>query len=472
MAHNCCFQAIHGNDNLPSRRYLPNNQLHHVRRAYRKSSLCPEMVSGMLALFLVLVVSPIAFLCYLTVRHGIKRGNRTKRDYHMIKPISSCGKAPKMIRIHRHGCYTHTLNANNTVCSRSLNKTDCRETQESAITLSENRPQACFRLRNRNLRWGHGKLTPYKCFLVRAHPVACFSTETRRRHNPPESVKRMPSSTGLLPHHKPAHTTQQLASGGRNYENTSTFPGITRCTTSCGGLGCGCLLPTPGCLFSRTYAKPRNNKIYQVFHCPTWQESALMTFTYTGAQGNAGLRHVQDQHTDNACNAECQRDAGIRNNASNTFVGHVVHRDEVALIEKDDFIALRCPTMRTASNITECYVEDRCSCSPSETEAKCDCRSLDVITKMTSIDSRLPLSSSVLHLQDDHGLVFGAVHSAVIDVTISTSALYHADSTIAYSACTRKFLGNSSPKFFCAYGAVDTSLPRIENNFRQAILKG
>ncbi|KAK6061392.1 hypothetical protein COOONC_00939 [Cooperia oncophora] len=387
----------------------------------------PGVVTGMLALFLVLVVSPIA--TQIQDQHTV-----TQDEGGLIndQPISVAGKLEND-RIYRHGCashlyrrsmpvHTYAHNANNTVCSCSLNKTDCRETQESVITLSENGPQACFRLRNRNFTVGSMEVRLQHVFLT-CNPVVLFYT--RDVDIITEFVKRchLAGTSQTCSHISSRSEVPEL-------RNKYDFPGITRCTTSCGGLGCGCLLPTPGCLFSRTYAKPRNNKIYQVFHCPTWQESALMTFTYTGAQGTQG----SDTFRINTQTTHVMQNANVTLEFVTAPAIPFLDTDGQCRSYRERY-ALRCPTMRTLPNITECHVEDRCSCSPSETEAKCDCRSLDVITKMASIDSRLPLSSSVLHLRDDLGLVFGAVHSAVIDFTISTSALYHADSIIDSEAC-------------------------------------
>ncbi|XGW34436.1 hypothetical protein V3C99_018376 [Haemonchus contortus] len=316
--------------------------------------------------------------------------------------------------------YTHTLNANNTVCSRSSYKTDCFDVQESTITLSQKRPQACFRLRNRNQTVGSMEVQLQHVFIT-CNPVVLFYT--RDVNIVTVSVKRC-HLAGSCSSQKCAHISSR--SEIPELHDTYEFPGIARCTTSCGGIGCGCLLPTPGCLFSRSYAKPKNDKIYQVFHCPTWQESALITFTYTGIKGGKRSEMITvDTQTTHA-----MKDANITLEfitmpviplLGTVFLGSVdSNHSEVAIIEEEDFFALRCSNLKSASNISECYVEDRCSCSPSETEAKCDCKNLDVNAKMTSTESRLPISSSVLHLQDDHGRVLGAMHSAVVDLTLST----------------------------------------------------
>ncbi|KAK6032376.1 hypothetical protein OSTOST_01451 [Ostertagia ostertagi] len=52
----------------------------------------------------------------------------------------------------------------------------------------------------------------------------------------------------------------------------NNFPGITYCLESCGGPGCGCFHWDSGCLFYRIYAVPKDDTIYELYKCTTWDE--------------------------------------------------------------------------------------------------------------------------------------------------------------------------------------------------------
>ncbi|KAK6061854.1 hypothetical protein COOONC_00476 [Cooperia oncophora] len=159
-------------------------------------------------------------------------------------------------------------------------------------------------------------------------------------------------------------------------------------------------------------AQSRRTIRSQVFHCPTWKESALVKFTYTGARGIA----VSDTIPINTQATHVMEEANITLEFVTTpaipllgimFMGTVnVSHSEAAVIEKEDFIALRCPTIDSALT------------SPN-------------VTSRTDVRA----SHQRLKRNDDHGRVFGAVHSAVVDLTISTSALFHADSIIDDEDC-------------------------------------
>ncbi|EYC34938.1 hypothetical protein Y032_1250g3785 [Ancylostoma ceylanicum] len=154
----------------------------------------------------------------------------------------------------------------------------------------------------------------------------------------------------------------------------------------------------PGCLFSRTFAKPRNTKVYRVFHCPTWEESAMIKITHSDAKGKrrTTVVNVISQTTKVLDNINVTLEFVTTPTIpllSSIFL-QAVNNDsnsEVALIGNDDVFALRCPTEKSTSNVTECVMEDTCSCSPTETDANCQCRNLNITERSNSVDSRRAL---------------------------------------------------------------------------------
>ncbi|EGT56869.1 hypothetical protein CAEBREN_25289 [Caenorhabditis brenneri] len=59
------------------------------------------------------------------------------------------------------------------------------------------------------------------------------------------------------------------------------YPGRTYCEKSCGGVWCKCLLPTPGCLFYRTYAVPTTDEKFQIYTCESWSNAVSFQTTLT-----------------------------------------------------------------------------------------------------------------------------------------------------------------------------------------------
>ncbi|CAJ0592386.1 unnamed protein product [Cylicocyclus nassatus] len=294
----------------------------------------------------------------------------------------------------------------------------CRYTIENRITLSERRPQACFRIQHDNKTVGSLEIQ-LQHVVLQCNPVVLFYT--RDAVIVTESAKRCHFS-GSCSSNTCAHTSQ------RSYipelHNTYEFPGYSRCTSSCGSIGCGCLLPLPGCLFSRSYGKPQSETIYQVFHCPTWEESAIINTltqtTHTQKDANLTLEFVTTPTIPLLSSVFLQ--------AVNTT------KAETALVDKDDVFALRCPTMESSQNLSLCHVEDTCKCYPTDDQANCICKNTNISDLTTSMDSRLPLSSSFLHLQEAHARVLCS-HKSIVDVTTSTTAEWNTASVVNNEDC-------------------------------------
>ncbi|EYC34827.1 hypothetical protein Y032_1370g3851, partial [Ancylostoma ceylanicum] len=70
-------------------------------------------------------------------------------------------------------------------------------------------------------------------------------------------------SAGQCDSLQPNETIPELR-GSRKY------PGYSACDYTCGGILCGCLLPTPACLFYRVAHIPVSKDVYEVFKCQDW----------------------------------------------------------------------------------------------------------------------------------------------------------------------------------------------------------
>ncbi|VDL74551.1 unnamed protein product [Nippostrongylus brasiliensis] len=422
----------------------------------------PQFAIAVAALVLLLITFPFVAACYL-IAYWRMRSNRATSEQArwkraseikegndklaMVNATTSMANSKMVLFSVISTClvasadaclYTHSISVNNTACEQSNSLIECRNILETTTTLSERRPQACFRIRSGNRTIGTMELKLQRVILI-CNPVVLFYT--RDVDLITESAKRC-DLAGSCNSQTCAHVSR--TSVVPELRDTYDFPGVTRCSTSCGGIPCGCLLPMPGCLFSRTYAKPRSRTIYQVFHCATWTESVEMEYSFTQSGGKKTSERVNviTQGTQVLRNANITLQFVTMPTIpllSSTFVQAIdVNGTEVAIVGKDDFFSLRCPTWESSKNVTECYVEDKCTCSLSDSTANCVCQNLDVHRRMASIQNRLPLSSSVLQLQDAHGRVYGTIHDAVADITITTSVGFQADSMISNEDCAIK----------------------------------
>jgi len=56
---------------------------------------------------------------------------------------------------------------------------------------------------------------------------------------------------------------------------SSSYPGFSYCSESCGCWACNCFSCEAACLFYRVYAKPTSS-IFEVFSCPIWELNVLV----------------------------------------------------------------------------------------------------------------------------------------------------------------------------------------------------
>ncbi|EYC18264.1 hypothetical protein Y032_0028g1766 [Ancylostoma ceylanicum] len=238
----------------------------------------PRLAVGIMAACISLIIAPIAMFCYFvsastTRRYRLRKPrpmqSNTKpgrsHELQVKRILASHPLGSKMIvfaaialflATNAEACaFSHNINANNTICQKTSGSDVCRHIQETTITLSERRPEACFRLRNANRTVGSVEIR-LQHVVLSCNPVAIFYT--RDVDIITESAKRC--------HLAGSCNSETCSHIGRatpipELHDTMAFPGLSRCTASCGGIGCGCLLSMPGCLFSRSFAKPRNNKV-------------------------------------------------------------------------------------------------------------------------------------------------------------------------------------------------------------------
>ncbi|EYC05914.1 hypothetical protein Y032_0079g1255 [Ancylostoma ceylanicum] len=126
----------------------------------------PQLAVGIMAACLSLMIAPILMICYLATL-STKQCYRLKQGQHRTKQTGSQGRQlerifashplrSKMIvftaimtclAAEAEACvFSHNINANNTICHKTNCSDNCRQVQETTITLSERRPEACLRL--------------------------------------------------------------------------------------------------------------------------------------------------------------------------------------------------------------------------------------------------------------------------------------------------------------------------------------
>ncbi|KAK6028962.1 hypothetical protein OSTOST_04932 [Ostertagia ostertagi] len=59
------------------------------------------------------------------------------------------------------------------------------------------------------------------------------------------------------------------------------YPGYSGCQYTCGGLGCGCALPSPSCTFYKVAHVPISKQVFEIIECRDWVPSVQVELETT-----------------------------------------------------------------------------------------------------------------------------------------------------------------------------------------------
>ncbi|EYC20167.1 hypothetical protein Y032_0022g485 [Ancylostoma ceylanicum] len=329
----------------------------------------------------------------------------------------------------------------------------CRNTIDHTFTMSNFKREVCMKIEHKRDFIGtlHLQLDSirFKCT-----PVIHFFTRNVKLQT--MSTKRCAQAGSCTQHHcRTTGQTSFVPELNKSYQ----FPGITRCQESCGGIGCGCLLPMPGCLFSRTYAEPADESIYEVFSCASWTEVAVLKTRLNLNTGEEIKREVVIHPQETLQFGEMNITLDF---ITTPFIPELDRKfvqilnkkaPDTIIAHQDDISAVKCLTLQTARNLTKCRVIDTCSCTAKSVRNDCHCVNMNITERMNSIDTRLPLRSSDFRMEADWNTVEVMSHSSVAEISISTEANWTTATVIATTECDVT-TSNARGCYNCIQGAT------------------
>ncbi|KAK6052227.1 hypothetical protein COOONC_10268 [Cooperia oncophora] len=183
------------------------------------------------------------------------------------------------------------------------------------------------------------------------------------------------------------------------------YIGITYCTESCGGIGCSCGFPSSGCLFYRVYHVPVNDAVYEVFHCPTWNEKASITFEQMNWGARSFIQTVELKQNVQKRLGRTNVQLAMLESAHMPVLSDRFIRGPgyLAKLQHHDSFSYACwedtgnPTNNL--NTTRCSIRDTCSCKPAEDSINCYCTHNNV--SKLAINQILPIKFPNAHIQGE-----------------------------------------------------------------------
>ncbi|EFO96401.1 hypothetical protein CRE_14524 [Caenorhabditis remanei] len=193
--------------------------------------------------------------------------------------------------------------------------------------------------------------------------------------------------------------------------------GNTYCTESCGGLGCSCFFPSPGCLFYRIYGKEKNNGTLEIFQCAEWRERLVIEMSVTRLNG--------DRHQKTETMTLPVSFPGSLQDISVTAAW--INKPVSPILEN-------CIQCKRKEGDETCQLNERCTCEPAEDSMVCTCEEDDLETQFNTIQKRLPLREGHWTLKAENESVVATINDEVtiglvltLEDNVTTSILISSD---------------------------------------------
>uniref|UniRef100_A0A7I4YBT1 Phlebovirus_G2 domain-containing protein n=1 Tax=Haemonchus contortus TaxID=6289 RepID=A0A7I4YBT1_HAECO len=275
------------------------------------------------------------------------------------------------------------------ICTFGLNgvKRCTLETTE-IMKLNTFNQEACIRLRNRQamekeirIQWRGLHLTCVKETIVFTRNTFQKVVDSKRCAHVGSCVDDKCASintSSLLP---------ELVQGNQ-------FPGMTMCVESCGGIGCGCLALSSGCLFYRIFHVPQDEKIYEIFKCSQWKEEVELEITTISKRTetiNKRLVRVQPTVPINYNKMRITLTSLSFPPTPMLASSFISDGSQMALWNHKETPQLLCDSEEHA-RLLNCTVTTNCRCEPAENKVTCVCTDFNLTRVFTKeIENRFPI---------------------------------------------------------------------------------
>ncbi|PIO62972.1 hypothetical protein TELCIR_15448 [Teladorsagia circumcincta] len=287
-----------------------------------------------------------------------------------------------------------TLVCSMSTAHRSLCKIDVTE----LIKLNTFNKEACFRIYHQGHLVKEIRLQWIKLTLTCKKETTMFTRHTQQRVL---DSKRC-SDAGSCKDLKCAgiNTTTLVT----ELKPANEYPGLTFCSESCGGPGCGCWHWDSGCLFYRIYSKPLSKDIFEIFRCSRWNEEILVEVSVTKygsrtklttASLTPSIPHMIDSMKFTITSLTIPPTPALQSH----FITEGKH---VALWKNAYSPTLQCASKQEAENL-QCEVHPTCSCQPAEMMVNCVCTNYNLIDDFNGqLENRLPVRRPWITFEEDH----------------------------------------------------------------------
>uniref|UniRef100_A0A7I4Y7E5 Phlebovirus_G2 domain-containing protein n=1 Tax=Haemonchus contortus TaxID=6289 RepID=A0A7I4Y7E5_HAECO len=273
-------------------------------------------------------------------------------------------------------------------CITKSGRTVCSIETASVLKVNSFKREACIRLQNNNatameirIDWIGLRLLCQKRTVMYTRNVVQKVIDSKRCARMGSCVENKCAdinSTSML---------EELSIG-------NSFPGSTYCIESCGGLGCGCLTPSSGCLLYRIYAVPADEETYEIFDCVKWQEEVKLKVRLRRQKEHKFRSYVIGLKPNVPITLPSMKTtlSVLSWQYFNLLEARFVRRgNTTALWTSSKLPLLQCSSKEEADSL-KCSLIHTCECTPAESQVMCRCENQDIAEEFHQIGNVLPVT--------------------------------------------------------------------------------
>ncbi|CAO4384495.1 unnamed protein product [Caenorhabditis nigoni] len=288
---------------------------------------------------------------------------------------------------------------------------NCKTVTEEILKLSDSRKEGCIRLMKNGTVLRDVRV---ELITVQMNCSKEILTYTQHAEIKVWSTKRCPrmgsckdekcnaiNRTSIIPELQPANN----------------YVGVTGCSESCGGPGCGCFYLSSGCIFYRIYAEPKSNQKFEIFRCAEFTPSVKLKVKSTRLNSYENKERSKQLLLTTGQTMTLE-DIQITADSIETPISTVINE---WFIKSDHQVALwtskELPSLQCDEKLRNCFLEENCNCQPGEDRMNCNCVQNDLEKMFQRTTSRLPIQEGHWRIEGDKdkikGLVSGAVSTTI-----------------------------------------------------------
>ncbi|EYC38573.1 hypothetical protein Y032_0708g1708 [Ancylostoma ceylanicum] len=268
---------------------------------------------------------------------------------------------------------------------------ECINHRTVIAKLNPMQPELCLTLNHGNRTQHVLKVTLEEVVLRCQRETLYFTRNTQVKVQYRKRCPHMGTCTGLkCGKIKPDSLIEEL-------DVANNFTGITYCSESCGGLGCSCGFPSSGCLFYRIYHSPLDEKVFEVFHCPSWHETVKIN--YQEFRGNTKTTSYRVEIPPRSVKPLGKSTLEITSLSFNPISiltkRFITDGAASAYLHDETAFSYACEAHPDTGNNwkSHCTIKDTCKCTPAEDLVNCYCQNNNV-TNIMRLSNTLPLPIS------------------------------------------------------------------------------